>query len=773
MDAYADALGIAAPPPKKMAVGSTPQMIDGANDIQKIVQGLQSTLNDAKPGSDLYARTQNDIKTAQDQLARMGVAPAATPATAAPDPYADALGIGSAPARAPVAAPRIAAAPQTARQIMFGEPLKAPDLSGVPSQLRSVVGNQLTGLGSAVVGGWRGLSTLLTGGTIDDAANNAREYMAEHTYQPDEGTPASVGVASFNSPANPVNLPGVAGEWAGRKVAEVTGSPALGAAVNTGTVALPLLLGLRGKPATAPVDVGPSRPGVGVYRALQLPENATSTALVPQVPQPAAPVGAASVQNGAPSASSASDGTPASVPVPSAPEAVQAVAEKAPAALFPETPTTAPAGSTFPPADQIARAKVLESVGLDNSQRLRRSAITGDGTSGATDFQTSKVDSPAGRHMKAIIDGERAALVNHADTLIQQTGGTQGVDQPALYNRGGTILAPLNKLNDYYDAKARTLYDAANERAQGQPVTLDSFRQVLNDASEMTSPDRLTFRDAAQAFAKKNGMLQADGSIAGNAMQAETFRKWLNKNRTYSNSSFVDGLKESLDNDVLSTAGEDLYTQARALWQDKKATLDNPNGIAKLLQEEGVNRAVPKEMIAPKVVRMPVDQFGHIVQTLKNVPEEIQPSAQGALNEIRAQFANEVHAIGSNQKGQWNAKGVTQYLQNNAARMAQVFTPEEIAAFRNLNDAGHILAKDQSYPGAAIQGHNLITQGVMTGLPSAGAAAGGFVGGPAGAAIGSAAGRAVAGAMENAVTLRAVRKRTVSLSELLGTGVGQ
>jgi hypothetical protein len=47
---------------------------------------------------------------------------------------------------------------------------------------------------------------------------------------------------------------------------------------------------------------------------------------------------------------------------------------------------------------------------------------------------------------------------------------------------------------------------------------------------------------------------------------------------------------------------------------------------------------------------------------------------------------------------------VTKYLQNNAARMAQVFTPEEIAKFRNLNDAGHIVAKDQSYPGAAVQG---------------------------------------------------------------------
>jgi hypothetical protein len=185
---------------------------------------------------------------------------------------------------------------------------------------------------------------------------------------------------------------------------------------------------------------------------------------------------------------------------------------------------------------------------------------------------------------------------------------------------------------------------------------------------------------------------------------------------------------------------------------------------------EGINRAVATEKIADSVTGMPVAQFSHIVKTLREVPDELQPQSQAALAEIKAQFANKVQAIGSSQQGQWNAKGVTKYLQNNAARMAQIFTPEEIAAFRNLNDAGHIVAKDQSYPGAAVQAHNLVTQGTMHALPTAGAAAGGFIGGPVGAAVGAAAGKMAAGAVENAATLRAVRKRTTKLSDLLRAG---
>jgi hypothetical protein len=267
-------------------------------------------------------------------------------------------------------------------------------------------------------------------------------------------------------------------------------------------------------------------------------------------------------------------------------------------------------------------------------------------------------------------------------------------------------------------------------------------------------------------------MTGEDGSIAGSAMQAETIRKYLNEQWSPQNSKFVGKLKDALDEDVTKAAGEEIYSQARAVRSLRARTLDDPNGIAKIMDSagpEGINRSVPVEKIADQVTGMPVEQFGHIVQTLKNAPPELQGQSAASISEIKAQFANKLQSIGTAQQGQWNAKGVTKYLQNNAGRMAQVFTPEEIGKFRNLNDAGHIVAKDQSYPGASVQGHNLMTSGAMLGLQGAGVGIGTWAAGPLGAAAGGYLGRAAANSIGSASELRNVNNRMVRLSDMAGS----
>lgn len=51
---------------------SAPALVAGREDLQKHIGGLQATLADAKPGSALYTRTQNDLKNAQTALSQMG-----------------------------------------------------------------------------------------------------------------------------------------------------------------------------------------------------------------------------------------------------------------------------------------------------------------------------------------------------------------------------------------------------------------------------------------------------------------------------------------------------------------------------------------------------------------------------------------------------------------------------------------------------------------------------------------------------------------------------
>lgn len=673
----------------------------------------------------------------------------------------------------------VTGSPAPSKQAAAAPPAKSQQITSPEMDLTA---NLVSGLGSSAVGGVLGTGKFLweLAKTHDmDHATKAGEETVRNIQQAGTYVPRTTKgqqlVSDFGSNLNPLNWPAVVGDKVGGALTDA-GLPGVGAVTNAA-----LQVG-------APLAVKP------VFRAgsRSLSSLVNPAAEVPRVEPTMAPQQRVTAQDGTVLQPT---GQPQPVNVGGASVAAPVPARAAPVSRPPAAPTAAPE-EAFPeiepaehpaanPSEYQRRAKVLASVGIDTA---RESSLRGDKIGGSTDLQLSALDSPAGRLMESQIAREKQALAEHSAKLVKDTGGTLDngpKDSVTQYQRGETILRPLSEIKNDFDQRAGALYDTANERAQGQLVALEGFRNMLADDSEMTSPEFVHFRDAAKAFAKKNGMLQEDGSISGNALQAETMRKWLNQKRTYGNGSFVDGLKESLDGDVMSSAGEDLYTQARALWRQKKETLDNPNGMSKLMQAEGpdgINRPIPIEQVAPKLAKMPTDQFGQIVGTLKNAPDSVKPSAQAAINEIRAHFANDLRNIGSSQAGQWNAKGVTQYLRENAGRMNQIFTPEEMGKFQNLSEAGQIAAKDQKYPGAAAQAHNLGRLGVTGGLvqhgsTAVGTVAGGVLGGHIGASAGAIAGRA-AGAkmvqgMSDRASMKAAQQRMVPLADLLDSGRGQ
>jgi hypothetical protein len=440
------------------------------------------------------------------------------------------------------------------------------------------------------------------------------------------------------------------------------------------------------------------------------------------------------------------------------------------APTFAESAPSVPPGQTLPLAEQARRKAVLRSVGLDQA---REGAITGNAKESATDAQMAKVNSPSGNVMQAQLDNEKAALASHADDLVKATGGTQGLDQSTLFGRGNTIVAPLDALKEHFDAQTAALYQAADERAQGVPAPMSQTHAYIggDQAEFLGTTEGEQLLKGIQARMKSLGMADADGNPAtATVQQAEQLKQYLNNQWQPRTARLIRGMKDAIDDDVTSAAGEDIYQQARQMRAQRAATLDNPNGIAKVMDSsgpDGINRSVPIEKIPDAIAGMPVQQFSHVIDTLKNVPDEIQPQGAAALAEIKAHFANKVQAIGTSQAGQWNAKGVTKFLNNNRERMTQVFNPEEMAQFSNLNDAGHILAKDQSYPGAAVQQHNLVQAGIVTGLSGVGGAAGGFLtGGPVGAAAGTWLGAKAGSAINDAASLRAASKRFVDLRDV-------
>ena len=360
----------------------------------------------------------------------------------------------------------------------------------------------------------------------------------------------------------------------------------------------------------------------------------------------------------------------------------------------------------LPLDEQYARAQTLNRVlGADHSADL--AAIEGKGKERATNYATSNTDTAQGNFLKERFADEQKRLADYAERQVKNTGGTVGLDESTVYKRGNTILKPLQDLETYFDNATRKIYADRDAIAQNVPVEASNIKKVLADESlTLANTETIGLAKIAEARMKQLGMIDKDGNLLPtNAKTAENFRKFLNENYDRKNANLHRELKAAVDEDVLANldTNSPLYKEARELVTLRKNTLDNPNGIAKILNAEGpnkINRKVDIEKIAQNIADMPVDQFTHVVDTLRNVPPQLQPQAAAALSEIKAQFANRV----AEQK---TPRQLTKYMNDNREVMNRLFTPDEMANLRDYHNAVHILATDTGYKGAAVQKINV------------------------------------------------------------------
>jgi hypothetical protein len=359
----------------------------------------------------------------------------------------------------------------------------------------------------------------------------------------------------------------------------------------------------------------------------------------------------------------------------------------------------------LPLDEQYARAKVLQKV-LGEDHAVDMAAIEGKGKERATNFDVSRTDTPQGNLLAEKIADEQRRLNNYGESLIKKSGGTLGLDEATSYKRGNTLLAPFEEYGNHLDDQISKLYAERDKTAKEIPVKTNFTKDLLDDQSVTQLGDNDKLAKATNAKMVKLGMIDKDGNLLDtNAHTAEQLRKWLNSPNVWSpqNAGLHRLLKESIDNDVFAHADQAIYNDARALHGLKKDTLDNPNGIANILDQSGpngINRKVDVEKVASKIAGLGVDQFTHVIDTLDKMPPQMQAKAQKAKAEIKAQFLNQ--AI--NQK---TPSKLTIYLEDNKEVMNRLFTPEEMADIRDYHNAAHILKTDVGYKGAAVQKINV------------------------------------------------------------------
>lgn len=645
-----------------------------------------------------------------------------------------------------------------------------------------------TGLGATAVAGVRSMYDLATGVPLSEIDKRNQKFISEHTYTPTDA--ASQGAMQLtDSPYSPLNWPSKIFDTLSQTINNATDLSRLNRRVDVG--GNPLLADKAGTVGYGPPSTALPTTGGGSTAAGPIISGALEFGLgaKPFLPETSGvPVARTSPGWGTENIPTPSAQTPVTVPSVSQPETVAApltATGEARGAPFeprdiperPGTPVdTEPVEGGLPASAANDRAAVLKRVGLENA---RESAIKGDAKAAATDWQLSKFDEPAGVEAKAQFDSERNALMAHSQKLIADTGGTLGTDEDALHARGQTVARAFDGLSDWFDQQRKNLYAAADQRAQGGPITsLDGVDALLKDPkfrNTLLAKDQGNLLTSIESQLGEFRKQSPQGfSVAG----AEQVRQWLNQIWTNDNKAAIGAVKDALDNDVMKGAGEDIYGPARALVQMKKQTLDNPNGISRLMEHDPqtpINRVTPYEKIPDTLTRLPVAQFNQVLKTLDVMPEELQPLAQQAKAEIKAHLLNKVNDAGNSTSGQWNARGVEKVIKGNSAKLQSAFAdqPEALRDLQDLRSAGNILSVNQGYPGAAAQAANALKRGFMSRALShvggtAGAAAGGVLG-PLGAAGGAAAGEALGAKAGAAASEKAAvknwRKGVRSLAE--------
>jgi hypothetical protein len=194
-------------------------------------------------------------------------------------------------------------------------------------------------------------------------------------------------------------------------------------------------------------------------------------------------------------------------------------------------------------------------------------------------------------------------------------------------------------------------------------------------------------------------------------------RKFLGSKWNHETAPIIGKLRDALDTDVAEAGGEKTFKDARALRARKAALLENPTGIAKLLDNRsGINRDVPIGAIPDYIANLPTEQFNHVVNVLRSAAHlgngELAEDAAGAIRALKGHMADRLADAGGG-KGAWSPQNFYKQLNKYSTKMPAVFDSTEMGHYKTLNDASNMLRMDNRYPGAGAQTYNT---GVAAGI---------------------------------------------------------
>ncbi|WP_186259165.1 glycoside hydrolase family 73 protein [Burkholderia gladioli] len=409
---------------------------------------------------------------------------------------------------------------------------------------------------------------------------------------------------------------------------------------------------------------------------------------------------------------------------------------------FPQVKVAKGSGDVSP-AEQAIRAQIANEVLGPDNDAVRTGVITGNEDTLRSEYTNAKSpeNTPAQLVLRDQIAREQQALSNYAQDRITATGAN-----PNLINneqRGLAINDALygpDSLNDYFQQAKNQIYDEAKAQTGANPIQSTHVDELLKDPQFLAEAERNGHSGVVSGVQRLIDLARSTGfrdpitgetTAPGSVAAWDAVRKSNNAGWAPDNSRTIAAVNRAIDQDVAAAAGSESYKLGDAVHQAQKTLLDAP-GIAKVFGDadaNGIKGGVALEKLPQKLNNLPLDQWRHVYNTLDDlsrgqirgapegmppVPLETQQLAAAARDEMKGALAREVYEQGAGKTGVWNQNSVNKTLNSVVGqKIAETFSPDEVARFHALNYAGQIMPGVHSYEGAGLQASRLDKPGFI------------------------------------------------------------
>lgn len=264
-------------------------------------------------------------------------------------------------------------------------------------------------------------------------------------------------------------------------------------------------------------------------------------------------------------------------------------------------------------------------------------------TRSADDFQQQQELYKTSGPVRQTLEGQEARLSNAFDDVTRGTGGRPTTSSSTAAD---AVIGKATQLDD----EIRALYQQADSVAGGDAVVrLDSFVDTVRRAQWDDSMSGGLMTSIKGDLINK-GIIDDEWRVVGRVSprSAERVRQFLNERYTSTNAigrQYINRLKETLDDDVFRTVGDDIYNQARqakanfhkGLATDKVSRFDqNTNSLVLDILE---NKIKPDDVFEQAVLskRWKPKDLGELRKYLMSGSDSQVTAGAQAWNDLKAE----------------------------------------------------------------------------------------------------------------------------------------